>query len=373
MSENKEKILEQENLEKQDSEINSSDEHSSYTEDLYYESSGEEDLEKDYFGESEEESESEEGAWEDSESCEEALRKKHKVTPTWINDKKVKKEISLVQKKLSYVFDRYVFKTNFNIKILKRCFSYLVLVDTMNNVYLLKDNELVKSFKIEKFRIDDIVGFNGKIYLVNSKCGYLKEIDENLNIDNIEKSLVRNMRLAFASDWLYIMGDTTIVVNKQLNCIKEYYDKIISMTEFQGKIVAINSVGDVLVFSKDLSLEKKVEFDEGVSFTGIYSTTDYLVINSLNSIIFLDGSLQIVKEAPHGKNPVNDIVHTQEHFFCFSTAQGGLKILDKNLHFNNSFPKNKIKLPEAKRAVAFDNSIYICFYRDLCCLKVLFK
>lgn len=343
------------------------------SEDIYYSSSGESDLEKDYFGESEEDSVSEEGAWEDSESCEERLREKHKTTATWINNKPVKKEIEIKQKRLTYSFDRYIFKTNFNIKIMRSCNPYLVLVDTMNIVYILRENLLEKSLKVEKFRIDDIVSFNKKIYLINSKCGHLKEIDENLNIDNVEKTFVRNMRKGFASEFLYILGDTTIVVNKQLNCITEYYDKLISITEFDGKIFGLNTSGDVLVFSKELVLEKKVVFDEGVSFKELYSSLDYLVVNTTNSVLLIDKNLHIVKDIQHLKNPVRNIVYTKDHLFCFSSAQGGLKIVDKNLNFNNSFPRKKIRLPESNLAISQDDSIYIASHRDVHRLNINYE
>ncbi|EOB12541.1 ornithine decarboxylase [Nosema bombycis CQ1] len=355
-------------------------------EDFQYTSSEEENLEKDYFGEEEEESESEEGVWEDSESGEDSLRDKHKTVPAWINDKKPKKVLEIKKKKLIYRFDRYQFKTNFNIKILKKIEKFVVVVDTMNNVYLLQEKKVIKSFKIERFRVDDVVGFNNKIYLINGKCGFLKEIDEDLEIDNVEKKITRNMRKGYSfgneevhdesgldNPFLYILGDTTVVLNKNLNCLSEFHDKFLSLEKFNNKIVALSSSGDVLLLSQDLKLEKKLVFDEGSSFTDLYSSENHLVINSLNSILFLDSNFRIVKDVLHLKNPVKNIVHLHDHFFCFSSAKGGLKILDKNLNFNNTFPKKKIRLPEISKIVKDSEGIYLSSHRDLHYLKIEYK
>ncbi|EEQ82562.1 hypothetical protein NCER_100692 [Vairimorpha ceranae BRL01] len=310
-----------------------------------------------YFGDENiflESSEKEEAAWCDSESDEDILREKYQKQPEWLNSKKFKKVNSVKTSQLKLSFTPGIFKTNFNIKLLKYHLSEICLVDTMNIIYILDNFKLKYTIKLDKWSVSDITYFNNKIHICNNKYNRIKKII-NGEIRDINKIFTRNInKLISYDDQLYILGDTTVVVNGNLEIINESFNKLVNLISYKDSLLALSNNGDILQFSKDLQLVNKMIYKDKFCFTDLIYL-DHLVVVTKSSAIFIDDDFKYFKEL----NNVSNIIEHKDYYFYFTS--NGLQILNKDF----TIKKHKNKIKPCKIFINTDNMILLCSYREL--------
>ena len=272
--------------------------------------------------------------WVDSESEEENLRQEVEKDAEWINDKKFQAK-NKTKINISLKYKLGFFKTNFNIKLIK-CFSnIIILVDTMNIVYILDNLKLKETIKFEKYRITDVELFNDFLYFCSEKSNRIKEINvSNFEIKNINKELTRNIRkLKKIDTLLYVLGDTFLCVDERLNVINEVFDKILDVQKFKHKNLEI--------------------------------IDDYLIVVTTQGLIFIDNNLEYVKETKD-KSDIIYVTKIGDMILYTTKSKNGIKIMNNKLQYINI----RSRLPMCFYAITYKNYLLMCSHREVHHIKI---
>lgn len=304
--------------------------------------------------------------WVDSESEEENLRQEVEKDAEWINDKKFQAK-NKTKINISLKYKLGFFMTNFNIKLIK-CFSnIIILVDTMNIVYILDNLKLKETIKFEKYRITDVELFNDFLYFCSEKSNRIKEINvSNFEIKNINKELTRNIRkLKKIDTLLYVLGDTFLCVDERLNVINEVFDKILDVQKFKQSLFGLNANGNILQFDKYINMSNKIVYEEKFLFKNLEIIDDYLIVVTTQGLIFIDNNLEYVKETKD-KSDIIYVTKIGDMILYTTKSKNGIKIMNNKLQYINI----RSRLPMCFYAIKYNNDLLMCSHREVHHIKI---
>lgn len=348
-----------------------------YGSDISYEYSSSEELsevdeyEKEYFGEmSEDSTKEEEAVWEDDEDGEERLRKEYRSGATWL-DGKVKKQLEVSRKKLKFDYKKFVFSSKCNIKLAKSHGNYLVLVDTYNIIYVLRDLKPYRVFQIEKFGVSDFVFVNGMILFASLKQSNFKEIGFDGKVKNIYRRTAEGIRkMIFMNGFLYLLGNQLTVMNGDYEVLEVFESRIKDFAVSDEFVYALDFSGQIFMLTLKLQALKRVALDDKFDFRSICFVKDMIIVGLGMGVKLFDKSMRLVKEFMNMKDEMTGCAECGEYIIYGSTYRNSLKIITPEMRTFDKFPFDSICIPSIK-AISYDGrNIVICSGKAVNMLRI---
>lgn len=312
---------------------------------LLSEDSSDDDIQdEDYFGSStSEESEESEVAWTDSDD-DSNLREELENEAVWLNTEGITKKIKKTQKKISFKYIRSVFTAKCKIKLFKVFPNIKVLVDSFNLVYLIKNFEDFKTFKIGFFKITDVCFFNDKILVTSDTSSFIKQIDLDGKVTDIKKNTGKIKKIQASGDHLYVLSDKLILFNKNFSVINEFNLPFKDFCITDNSVVCLKEDGDIHIFDKELTFKEKVSFQFKFQFRSIYFAHDKILVCMDTGIMFLDSTFKEIKTFTNLKEAVSTLSFNKDFIVHGSQHPNSLRILKSDLTYFEKFPFSKIKI-----------------------------
>lgn len=312
--------------------------------------------EEDYFtstGDSEVEEESE-IAWTDSDSNSK-LREELQEDAPWISSEGLAKTVRRDAKNIAFKYTRHVFTARCKVKLL-RCFPHIkVLVDSFNLIYMIKDFDSFKTYKVDMFKISDVCFFGNRILFSSSSSSYIKEVSVDGKVTDIRKGM-GNVQKMIADDNLYILGDKLFVLNQSLSIKNEFDGSFVDGCVNEGNVICLKDNGDIYVFDKELHFRRKLSFSFKFQFKRLYSANSKVLVCTGNGMIVLNSSLEEIRSFSNLSEPITALVSNSDFIVHGSSYQNSLRILKDNLSYFDKFPFSKIKINPIS-AMAIDKDV----------------
>lgn len=331
--------------------------------------------ERDYFDSTSEEESSEksEVAWEDSDDNE-ALREEIDEDADWLTTEGLPKKIKIEPKKISFKLKRKVFTANCKIKIFKAFQEIKVLVDSFNLIYLIKNFDDFKTYKIEFFKISDVCMFNGKILLSSNSSSFIKQMTLDGKVSDIKKGTGNVKKMACAGNNLYILGDRLFSFNSNFSLVSDFNGSFKDFCVGDDSIICLKEDGDIYLFDFDLSFKNKVSFPFKFQFSSSYFANGYFFICTLNGLLILDKELRELKTFSNLSEPITAITHNSDFVVHGSAYENSLRILKtKGLCYFEKFPFSKIKINPISSISVEGDTFYFSETRFITSLKLTYS
>ncbi|KAI5168720.1 hypothetical protein PAEPH01_0361 [Pancytospora epiphaga] len=326
--------------------------------------------ERDYFGDSIsiEESGESEAAWIDSDEDED-LREDYKETAPWITAEGPAINIQRKTKKISFKLSRNIFMTKYKIKLLKIYSDVSIAIDTFNILYFITNFNEYKAYKIDEFRICDVVCLNDRVILSSKHSSLLKVVLMNGESKTINKrtGYVQSMALA---DSLYIAGSQLYRFDRNLN-LKDTFDQVfISICVSKEQVVGLKEDGDIFVFDLRLNFLKKHSFPGKFQFNSLYSTDSHYYIGTEAGFSILDRNFVLVKELMNIKAAPSGLVFNDDFTIYGSSHPGSLRIIKNGLVPYDRFPFSKVFIPPINALGFQGDTLYFTHSHFISALKI---
>ncbi|ADM11964.1 uncharacterized protein Eint_080280 [Encephalitozoon intestinalis ATCC 50506] len=329
--------------------------------------------EKEYFGDISEEAgaESEEkAAWEDSDD-DPGIREDHKKTVTWLDGKQCKKQIEVRKKKVRFEYEKNLFLSKCKIKLAKAHGEYLVVVDTYNNIYILKDFKIHKTLWIELFGISDFIYTGERILFSSHKQSNLKEVTFDGDVRNISiKSVEGIKKMISIGDFIYTIGKKLILLNSSYEVVEVMEGEFMDIAVSEEAVYAMGCGGDIVMLTPDLQILRKESFEDKFDFHSIYFFANQVFIGMGMGVKVLDKDMKPVKEFKNLKNGVTGLTGHREYVIYGSDYTNSLKIILPGLKCFNKFPFNAISIPSINSLESDGKNIVVCSGRSVSILRM---
>lgn len=326
--------------------------------------------EEDYFtstNDSEAESESE-VAWSDSDSDSE-LRDNLQDDAPWTNAEGLSKSIRRNVKKIAFKYTKHVFTARCRVKLFK-CFPHVkVLVDSFNLIYMIKDFDSFKTYKIDMFKISDVCLFGDRILFSSSSSSYIKEVSVEGKVTDFKKSM-GNIRKMVASDSLYVLGDKLFVLNQSLSIKNEFDGSFMDVCVNGNDVICLMENGDIYVFDKELRFIRKLVFPFKFQFKALYSANSKILVCTSNGMIVLNSNFEETKTFSNLSEPITALVSNDDFIVHASSYQNSFRILKDSLSYFDKFPFSKIKINPVSAMAMDKDVVYISDSRFISSLKL---
>lgn len=298
---------------------------------------------EDYFDSSSvEEGEESEAAWTDSDESVEP-RDELDGEAAWLHTEGAPKKIRKTVRRISFKHARHVFTAKCKIKLFRVFEDFKVLVDSFNLIYLIKNFEEYKTFKVDFFKITDVCSFNGKILFSSSTSSYIKQVTPEGKVVDIKKG-TGNIRKMVVDEYLYVLGDKLFAFNKNLGLACEFSQKFKDVCVACGHVVCLTEAGDIHIFDKDLNFKNKLSLAFKFQLKGVWPARDKLIVSTENGIVIFDANFREVKTFANLKEPISGLVYNDEFIVHGSPYSNSLRILKGDLTYYDRFPFSKIKI-----------------------------
>lgn len=329
--------------------------------------------EREYFGEeSSEYREEEDGAaWEDSEEGEERVRNSYRRTATWIDGTQTKKQMEVRKKRLRFSYERSVFVSKCKIKLAKCHGDYIVVVDTYNIIYILRDLKAHRIFQIERFGVSDFVFINNMILFASCKQSGFKEVSFDGDVRNVCNRASRGVRMMSSREnVVYVVGEQLVLMNNNYEVMEVFEHRVVDICLSSGLVYVLDYSGRIFVLTASLKIVKKVSLDDKFDFKCIYSAGDFVVVGTGMGIKVFDRDMEQVKELRNMKDEVTGCVGCDGYIVYGSKYANSLKIMQPGLSCFNRFPFNSISIPPISIIDYDGRNIIICSGRSVGCLRM---
>lgn len=328
--------------------------------------------EQQYFGEASEEcSESSSGAaWEDSDD-DERIRGKCKGTATWLDGSQPKKQIEIRRKRLRFEYEKHLFFSKCNIKLARAHGEYLAVVDTYNNIYVLKDFKVHLTLRIEMFGVSDLVWASDAILLSSCKQSGLKEVSLDGEVRTISMRTVENVRkMVGTGSSVYMVGDQLALVDSNYEVVEMIEGKFMDVAVSPETVYAMGFGGDIVVLTRDLQVLRKASFEDKFDFRSIYFAGDRVFVGTGMGMKVFDKDMNPVKELMNLKDEPTGCIEHGEYVVYGSKYDNSLKIILPGLRCFNGFPFNSIRISPIGALSSDGRSITICSGRSVNVLRI---
>lgn len=301
--------------------------------------------------------------WQDSEEDEEFLRTEYKLKNNmiWKENKKTPFK-NIKTNNISYKQEKNILMTNNNIKLAKVFGNLIVLITTMNDIYIINDlNE--KKYKVVNvlFSISDFDFLDeNRILLISKKCGIIKELNiESGVIKDIKKGNNKKFHKIIVSDYIYILSEILEIYDKEnFDYMKLFSETIIDFTLTDSNIVLLKKDRSIAIYDREsfefISVKK---YEDKYFFNRIYSTGHRVFLCMNQGIKILNNNCEIEKEIFDVE--LSNFTQNEKFIALSGNAAGCLRVIKKsNLRSLNSFPPSNFNLPKIKEIFMIENVLY---------------
>ncbi|CAD26341.1 similarity with ornithine decarboxylase DCOR_YEAST [Encephalitozoon cuniculi GB-M1] len=329
--------------------------------------------EEEYFGEaSEEESSksSEAAAWEDSDD-DEKLREEYKKTATWLDGKQAKKQVEARKKRLRFEYERHLFFSKCKIKQAKAHGEYLVVVDTYNNIYILRNFQVHKTLWIEMFGISDFVYTGGAILFSSSKQSNLKEVTFDGEVRNISIRAIEGIRRMISiGDSIYIVGEQLALLNSAYEVVEVIEGRFVDVAVSEDFVYAMCFSGEIVVLTPGLQILRKVSLEDKFDFRSIHFFASKVFVGMGMGMKVFDKEMNPIREFKNLKDEVTGFTGHGDYVVYGSRYTNSLKIVLPDIRCFSKFPFNTIRIPPIKVLDSDGRNVIICSGRSVSVLRI---
>lgn len=308
-------------------------------------------------------------AWVDSDEDSE-LRDELEEDALWINSEGIPKAIERSRKEISFNYTRKVFTARCKVKIF-RCFPHVkVLVDSFNLIYMIRDFETFKTFKISLYKISDVCYFNGRILFSSDSSSYLKEVTLEGEVTDIKKGTGNIKKMVASENYLYIVGDKLFCLNKNLSIKSDFNGQFVDACLLGDNLVCLKDDGDIYCFDQELAFREKHSFSFKFQFKHIFYAKDKLFIATENGLVILNSAFKQIKAFSNLSEPITCFAFNSDFVLHASAYQNSFRILKNDLSYFEKFPYSKIKINPISTMDIENDTVYFSDSRFISSLKI---
>lgn len=319
----------------------------------------------------EEDSEKSEMAWEDSDD-ESDLREEMDEDATWLTTDGIQKKIRREPKKISFKLKKRVFTANCKVKLFKVFPEVKVLVDSFNLIYLIKNFDDFKTYKIDFFKISDICYFGNKIIFSSNSSSFMKQITMEGKVTDIKKG-TGNIKKMIAKDSLYILGDKLYSFNQNLSLTATFNSTFIDFCVTDLAVICLKDDGDIYVFDLELNFKNKISFSFKFQFKSLYYAKDMIFICTINGLFIVDKNMKEIKTFSNLTDPVSSLAFNNDFIVHGSLYENSLRILKTpSLSYFEKFPFSKVKINPISTISIDGDTFYFSDSRFISSLKLTY-
>lgn len=330
------------------------------------ESDGQEDS---YFSASTSEEENESDvAWTDSDD-EEDLREELENEAKWLHTEELPRKITKTTKKLSFKYSKHIFTAKCKIKLFNVFKDIKVLVDSFNLIYLIKNFDDYKTYKIDFFKITDMCQFNNMLLFSSNTSSFIKQVNIDGKVTDIKKG-TGNIKKMLSDNFLYVLGDKLYAFNANLSLEYEFGHSFVDICAFIDNIVCLSSEGDIYIFDKNLNFKNKLSLQFKFQFKSLYSTEKNLIVCTDDGLILYDSNFQEIKSFSNLKEPISSLVSNKSFIIHGSLYNNSLRILKPDLTYYEKFPYSKIKINPISALAIDGETVFFSDSRFISSLKL---
>lgn len=330
--------------------------------------------EEDYFGESEaENSQQTEYAWEDSDDVSE-LREEIDNDAKWLEADGIQKVIKKSAKKISFKIFRKIFTAKCRVKLFKVFSDYMILVDSFNLIYFIKNFDDFKTYKIDFFKVTDLCFFNGKYLFYSEASSLIKQVTPEGKVVDIKKGTGNIKKIVPSQDKLFVLGDKIFLFNQNISLVNEFPGSYKDICITESALVALKDDGDICIFDKDLNFLSKISLTLKFSFKSLYGVDDKIFVCTADGLIILDSNFNQMKTTSNLSHPISCLVDNKDFVVHGAQHENSLRILRKHdFTYFEKFPFSKVKINSISAMAIKDDTVYFSDSKFITSLKLKYN